>query len=355
MTKHIVRIMPLDGNAILCLFKSAAYMQALAESVSIQWESNPQGSSWWNMLPDLHTVTKAWGNIDAGTAQLNMAKGKELLQRTDWYLEKHLHNFDRALGEGPVAVQNFLNQIQSMRDRRVNDVHAALRDVHEVNRQIFNDLSEAMRVSAFIAASATLSLAVIGVCVSGCALVLGTSAAMGSAGAATGAAAWGATAGAAGWVGTGYGIAGALIKSWNEAPAASAIVISPTVDAIGGEFLKWNDWADKGLDFLQSRAGNNVDLHQRSANFLNGAIQRRAQTLMSTAAGPAQQVAQSNLDRFTAANDKVHSALGQSRGAAAGIGVLRGFLCVYVAYNDIKGALEQYEETKKLASQEWGG
>lgn len=354
MTKHIVKVMPLDGNAVLCLLKSTAYMQALGESVSIEWRSNPQDSSWWNMLPDLHTVTKAWGNIDAGTAQLNMAKGKELLQRTDWYLEKHLRNFDQAMGEGPVAVQLFLNQLQAMRDRRVNDVHAALRDVHDVNRQIFNDLSEAMRTTAFIAASATLALTVIGVCVSGCALALGTSAAMGSAGAATGAAAWGTTAGAAGWVGTGYGIAGALIKSWNEVPLASAIVINPTVDAVGGEFLKWNDWADKGLDFLQSRAGNNVDLHQRAANFLNGAIQRRAQILMSTVAGPAQQVAQNNLDRFTAANYKANAAMGQARGAAAGIGVLRGFLCVYVAYNDIKGALEQYEETKKLASQGWG-
>lgn len=355
MTKHSMKIMPLDGNSVLCLMRSTAYAQALAESVNIEWKSNSHGSSWWDMLPDLHTVTKVWGNIDAGTAQLNMAKGKELLQRTGWYLEKHLHNFDRALGEGPVAVQLFLNQLQAMRDRRIADVHAALRDVHDVNRQIFNDLSEAMRTTAFIAASATLSLTVIGVCVSGCALALGTSAALGSAGAATGAAAWGATAGAAGWVGTGYGIAGALIKSWNEVPEASAIVINPTVDAVGGEFLKWNDWADKGLDLLQSKAGNNVDLHQRAANFLNGAIQRRAQILMSTVAGPAQQAAQNNLDRFTAANLKAHTAIGQARGAAAGIGVLRGFLCVYVAYKDIQGALDQYEETKKLADQSWGG
>lgn len=349
----MMQILPLDGTTVLRFLRSTAFTQALAESVTVEWKSNPQS---WNPLEwnPLHTVSKLWGNVDAGTAQLNMASGKELLLRTQQLLEGHLRRFDVAMGEGPIAVFTLLNRLQTIRDHRVKDIHAALRDVHEVNLTIFNELSKAMATAGFIAASATIALSVIGVCVTGCALALGTSAALGSAGAAAGATSWAAAAGSAGWVGTGYGIAGSLIKSWNQAPAAGAIVISPAVDGVGAEFLKWNDWADKGLELLQNKAGQNIELQQRAVAFLNGAIRRRAQALMTTAAGSSQQLAQNTLDRLTAANYKANTAIAKSRGAFAGLGVLRGFMCVYVAYNDIKGALEQYEETKKAANEAWG-
>jgi hypothetical protein len=330
-------MVPMDGTQIVRLLKSTAFTQAMAESIQIEWKTTEMG---W--ASPLYAVASLWGKEGPGAAELNMKRGKELLPRTEQLLGMYLKGFERALDRGPAAVYEYLNRAERLRNTSRDNINKALQEVQEINRDVAAQLGEAIRNAALIRASATIALSLLGAGVGLYSLALGTAAGMGIGGA--GAAGWAATAGTAGWVGTGYGIAGALVKNWNEVPAARAVLISPVVDDVGGEFVKWNDLTDKGLEFVQNKAATSRDLHQRAADFLNGAIRRRAQTLMATAPGPAQQQAQKTLDRFVAATARPNAGIARTKLATGGLGALRGFLCVYVAYSDIQGAMNDYRE-----------
>ncbi len=329
---------PLDGTQILRLLKSAALTQAMSESVSIEWKTTDMG---W--ASPLYAIASLMGKEAPGRVELNMKTGKELLPRVEQLLGMYLQGADRAMSFGPAALHGYLTRVEGLRDRNRTAINAALRDVQGINQDVAAQLGAAIQTAAFIKASATIALTLIGGGISLCSIWLGSAAAMGVGGA--GAAAWGATAGMAGKVGMGYGIAGALVKNWNEVPVARATVISPAVTDVGKEFVKWNDWADWGLEKLQDRAASRIDLHQRAANFLNQAIRRRADQLMLTAPGPAQQQAQNTLNRFVAANARANQAMVRPRVAFGALGALRGYVCVYAAYSDLKGAIEEYRET----------
>jgi hypothetical protein len=333
-------IAPFQGNYVLRLLQSAALTKAMAESIQIEWKSTDMG---W--AAPLYAIASLWGTEGPGVAELKMSTGQQLVPRMARLLHLYLEGFDRALDSGPAAVHDYLTRVEAQRDSARLHIQSALADVHRVNWEVSQKLGDAIRTANFIKASATISLSVLGGCVGLYSIALGTAAAMGTGSAAV-AAAWGTTAGAAGWVGTGYSIAGALVKNWNEVPAARAVIISPVVDDVGAEFLKLTDWTDKGLEFVLSKASDSRDLHQRAANFLNQAIHRRAEALMITASGQAQQQAQKTLDRFVAANVTANQGVGTAKHVAGGLGVLRGFLCVYVAYNDISAALTEYRETE---------
>jgi hypothetical protein len=334
----MLTIAPFAGTEILRLLKSAALTQAMAQSVQIEWKSSDMG---W--AAPLYSIASLWGVEGPGYAELTMKTGRQLLPWTSQILQRHLEGFTKAMSLGPAEMHDFLSRVEAQRDNARLNIQAALADVQDVNREVAEKLGDAIRHAAFIKASATVALSLLGGGVGLYSIALGTAAAMGTGGAA--AAAWGATAGTAGWVGTGYSIAGVLVKNWNEVPTARAVIISPVVDDVGGEFLKWTDWTDYGLGKALDKAAESRDLHQRAADFLNRSIHRRAQELMTTAAGPAQEKAHHTLNRFVSANARAHQGIGKAGTAAAGLGVLRGFLCVYVAYSDISSAVNEYRET----------
>lgn len=334
----MLSIAPFEGIQILRLLKSAALTQAMAQSIQIEWKSSDMG---W--ATPLYSIASLWGVEGPGAAELTMKTGQELLPYADQLLQRYLEGFAKAMALGPAEMHKYLSHVEVQRDAARLNIQAALADVHGVNREVSEKLGDAVKTAAFIKASATIALALLGGGIGIYSIALGTAAAAGTGGAA--AVAWGATAGTAGWIGTGYSIAGTLVKHWNEVPTAKATIISPVVDDVGGEFLKWTDWTDYGLGKVLDKAGESRDLHQRAADFLNRAIHRRAEELMLTAAGPGQQQAHNTLNRFVNANVRAHQGLATARTAAVGLGALRGFLCVYVAANDISSAVTEYRET----------
>ena len=105
-----------------------------------------------------------------------------------------------------------------------------VRDAQEINREVAAELGEFVQQLAVVRAAATIALTVLGGGVALYSMALGTGAAVGAAGYAVAAEGFAATASAAGGVGFGYGIAGALVKSWNEVPSCGALAITAATE-----------------------------------------------------------------------------------------------------------------------------
>ncbi|MBK7927537.1 MAG: hypothetical protein IPJ98_08595 [Bryobacterales bacterium] len=140
----------------------------------------------------------------------------------------------------------------------------------------------------------------------------------------------------------GYGITGSVVKSWYEVPNAQALAISTAAEA-GKTALK--EVPGKLADHFIETAGKSRDLHQRSATFLNSAIRRRAQEVQMMAEGQARQRAEQTLGRFHSANVAAHTGIGVSKLKVGAGAFLQGFLVVFLAYQDMRDAVEEYTKT----------
>lgn len=333
-----VTIAPFEGDKILKLIKSAALTHAIAETARMEWKAYDESA----VINALYALGSLWGKERPGYVDVHVASAREVLPRYEQVLDQYLSALVRSLAQGPVEVHNCLHRIERIHDIDRDKVQTLLQDGRLINQQVALELGELVQQLAAIRAASTIAFTLLGGGVALYSLALGTGAALGTAGYAAGAAAFAPTASAAGFLGMGYGITGSIVKSWYEVPNAQALAIS-TASEVGKTALK--EVPGKLADRFIEQAGKSRDLHERSASFLNSAIRRRAQEVSMMAESQARQRAQQSLGRFHAANVAAHTRIGVSKLKVGAGAFLQGFLVVFLAYQDMRDAVEEYSQT----------
>lgn len=333
-----VTIAPFEGDNILKMLKAAALTHAIAESARMEWSAYGEST----FINALYALGSLWGKERPGFVDVHVATAREVLPRYEQVLDQYLSALARSLAQGPVEVHNCLHRIERIHDIDRDKVQTLLQDSRLINQQVAAELGELVQQLAAIRAASTIAFTLLGGGVALYSLALGTGAALGTAGYAAGAAAFAPTASAAGYLGMGYGITGSFVKSWYEVPDAQALAISTAAEA-GKTALK--EVPGKLADRFIEEAGKSRDLHQRSAAFLNSAIRRRAQEVQLMAESQARQRAQETLGRFHTANAAAHTRIGVSKLKAGAGAFLQGFLVVFLAYQDMRDAVQEYSQT----------
>jgi len=333
-----VTIAPFEGDKILKMLKAAALTHAIAETARMEWKTYDEST----VLNALYALGSLWGKERPGYVDVHVASAREVLPRYEQVLDQYLSALVRSLAQGPVEVHNCLHRIERIHDIDRDKVRSMLQDSHLINQQVALELGEVVQQLAAIPAASTIAFTLLGGGVALYSLALGTGAALGTAGYAASAAAFTPTASAAGFLGMGYGITGSVVKSWYEVPNAQALAISTAAEA-GKTALK--EVPGKLADHFIESAGKSRDLHERSASFLNSAIRRRAQEVQMMAEGQARQRAEQTLGRFHSANVAAHTRIGVSKLKVGAGAFLQGFLVVFLAYQDMQDAVEEYTKT----------
>jgi len=333
----VVKIAPLQGDKVLRMLSGAALTHAIAESATLEWKTYDDST----LINALYSLGSLWGKEKPGYAEVRMSTREQVLPRYDEILNRYLNTFVGAMGQGPAGIHSCLGRIEHIRDLDREKIDAVVRDALEINREVATELGEFVQQLAVVRAAATIALTLLGGGVALYSMALGTGAALGTAGYAVAAEGFAATASAAGSVGLGYGITGALVKSWHEVPSCGALVITAASE-YKTSVLK--DAPGQIGEMMVKQAGQSRDINERAVKFLNGAISRRAQEVQMAAAGQAQG-AQRTLDRFHTANLAAHNRIGASKLKVGAGAFLQGFMVVYLSYKDVQDALEEYNQT----------
>jgi hypothetical protein len=194
---------------------SCALTRALAESVKVEWKTY-DGST---VLNAMYTLLP-WKE-KPGYAEFSLSSRKQVEERYSRLAEQLVTNWLGTLPKGPREMADFMDKLQRLRARDRENIQSAAQDVQQINKEVVDDINTTMRVLEGIKLVSTIAVAGIG---AGAALAGGVT---------LGGMALGAKAGWFGAVNTGYSIATALAKTWDDVPKSKILAVSKE----GGKYI----------------------------------------------------------------------------------------------------------------------
>lgn len=340
MTKQIAAVC-YDFQAISRFLRSVATAQALQQTTRTEWVEYTDSA----VLNGIYTML--FWKTPPGTVEIRSADPRQLQGRINDMHKRYVDAWLRKVcNEGPLSADKYIKDMEKAKESAKDSLRELYRDVGAINSEIVGATKETIQTLARIKLGAAVGVAAI----SGVVGVQFAMAAMGGAAAGGGVSlmgmAAGGNAGTFGAVGFANSLTHAMIKSYEQAPSATAVAIN--LDT-GKELLKYaaSEGGGKAAEFFYKDAARNAEHAQQIIRSAQGVIRQQSERLaQQTLKAAAQRKAHSMIGGATrqvatqAARQQASLArAGVARAAGVGVPVVFAALDVIDAWGDYRATM----------------